>query len=515
MATAQTPVSPQGVEGIFSLVDINYFLVNKLVVLLVVILFFTVVSIVRGVRHRPFSPLASTAVKLSLLGLVLLYFEATLTGYPNYSRILARVQSVIVLICLAKLVIYVLVEMILALRRHGEVPMLLRDAIRLAVYLVAAVASLRLVFQVDLSAVITTTTVLTAAIAFAMQTTLSNAFYGFSVQIDPLMSRGTWVTIPEKNLFGEIVNVGFRYITLRTLENNQVLVPNSVVVQSVISTHGSSAMPATERAAQTMTIVLPYEMPPEQARSLLLDVAQTEPLVLKEPVPVVRLQSLSDSGILYLFKFWIADPLQRNLALDALQTKAWYAVHRSGWGFPFPHRQIIQSTPREPFPFSRQDLLDGLRHASLFDALSDVEAQRLADGALLRVFAPGEAAVRQGDNGSSLFFVLRGELDVLVDGRQVATLGSGRMFGEMSLLTGEPRRATVRATTECMLAEVPKEALAELLQQNEKLMERLGEALERHLSSTRELVELRPEQDAMQRKSTDYLNILKLFFGRR
>jgi len=179
MATVQTPISPQGVEGIFSLVDINYFLVNKLVVLLVVILFFTVVAIVRGVRRRPLSPLAPTAVKLSLLGLVLLYFEATLTGYPNYSRILARVQSVIVLICLAKLVIYVLVEMILALRRHGEVPMLLQDAIRLAVYLVAAVASLRLVFQVDLSAVITTTTVLTAAIAFAMQTTLSNAFYGF------------------------------------------------------------------------------------------------------------------------------------------------------------------------------------------------------------------------------------------------------------------------------------------------------------------------------------------------
>lgn len=515
MATAQTPGSSQGVEGIFSLVDINYFLVNKLVVLLVVILFFTVVAIVRGFQRRPLSPLAPTAIQLSLLGLVLLYFEATLTGYPNYSRILARVQSVIVLVCLAKLVIYVLVDMVLAIRRHGEVPMLLRDAIRLAVYLVAAIASLRLVFQIDLSAVITTTTVLTAAIAFAMQTTLSNAFYGFSVQIDPLMSRGTWVTIPEKNLFGEIINVGFRYITLRTLDNNQVLVPNSAIVQCVITTHGSSMTPVAERTAQTLTIALPYELPPEQARHLLLDVVHSEPLVLKEPPPVVRLQTLADSSINYLVKFWVADQMQRGLAFDAIQTKAWYAVHRAGWGFPFPHRQIVQSEPREPFPFSRQELLDGLRCAHLFDALHDDEAQRLADGALLRVFAPGEAAVRQGDDGSSLFFVLRGELDVLVDGQQVATLGSGRMFGEMSLLTGEPRRATVRATTECMLAEVPKEALAELLQHNEKLLERLGEALKRHQSSIMEQVRLQPEQDDTQSKPTDYLNILKSFFGRR
>ncbi|CAH2031918.1 mechanosensitive ion channel family protein [Trichlorobacter ammonificans] len=516
MAAAQAPIpaGSQGSEGILSLVDINYFLVNKLVVLVGVILFFTVVAVVGRIRRRPCPSQVAGTIKLSLLGLLLLYFEATLTDFPNYRLILARLQSVIVLVCLARLVIYLLVDMALALRRHGEVPMLLRDAIRLAVYLVAAIASLRLVFQVDLSAVITTTTVLTAAIAFAMQTTLSNAFHGFSVQIDPLMGRGTWITIPEKNLFGEIVNVGFRYITLRTLDNNQVLVPNSVAVQSIITTHGSSLVPAAERAAQTLTIGLPYELPPEQARSLLLKILRDEPRVLDEPQPVVRLQTLADSSIVYLLKFWIADPVQRGITFDALQTKAWYAVHRAGWGFPFPHRQIVTATPREPFPFSRQELLDGLRQSHLFSALSDGEAQLLADGALLRVFAPGEAAVRQGDEGSSLFFVLSGSLEVLADDRQVALLERGRMFGEMSLLTGEPRRATVRAVSECMLAEVPKQALAELLQRNERLLEQLSEALERHRGGIREHAAQRTEQDSDRRRA-DYLSVLKSFFGRR
>lgn len=501
-------------QGMLSLVDLNFILVNKLVVLVVVILFFTTVTVVRRVQGKSLSSLAPTALKLSLLGLVLLYFEATLTGYPNYSLILARLQSVIVLICLAKLVIYVLVDMMLSLRRHGDVPMLLRDAIRLAVYLAAGIVSLRLVFQVDLSAVITTTTVLTAAIAFAMQTTLSNAFYGFTVQIDPLMTRGSWITIPEKNLFGEIVNVGFRYITLRTLDNNQVLVPNTVVVQSVVTTHGSIRETAQERAALTLTIGLPYELPPEQAKELLLQVLQEERLVLDEPQPVVRLQTMNDSSIVYLLKFWLADPAQRNLALSELQTKAWYAVHRSGWSFPFPHRQLVTAPLKESFPNQRDEILAGVRQSHLFDVLTADEVAHFVDSAKMRSFAPGEAAVRQGDAGSSLFFVLRGEMRVEVDGSEVARLGQGRMFGEMSLLTGEPRKATVRACTEAILAELSKSVIAELMDSNDKLMERLGEALSRHTASNQQQHEQQVESGSGERSPVDYLKRLRDFFGK-
>lgn len=501
-------------QDVLSLVDLNFFLVNKLVVLVVVILFFVGVTVVRRVQGKPLSPLAPTALKLSLLGLVLLYFEATLAGYPNYRLILARLQSVIVLICLAKLAIYILVDMILTLRRHGEVPMLLRDAIRLAVYLIAAIASLRLVFQIDLSTVITTTTVLTAAIAFAMQTTLSNAFYGFTVQIDPLMAHGNWISIPEKGLFGEIVNVGFRYITLRTLDNNQVLVPNAVVVQSIVTTHGSPQEAAQERAATTLTIGLPYELPPEQAKAILRLVLHEEPLVLPEPPPVVRLQSLSDSSISYLMKFWLADPAQRNLALSELQTKAWYAVHRAGWSFPFPHRQIVTTPAKEPFPNQRAVIMAGLRQSHLFDVLSAEEVLLFADSALVRPYAPGEIAVQQGDQGSSLFFVLQGEMTVEMNGREVARIEQGRMFGEMSLLTGEPRRATVRACSEVLLAELPKAAIADLIDKNDKLMERLSEALTRHSVGSRAQLDRQEDEAAAERSPVEYLKRLKAFFGK-
>ena len=509
------PTPSTGVLGQFSMADLNFFLINKFFVLLVVLLFFTVIIILRRYQGREVPAVARTSLKLSIFGLVLLYFEITLTGLSSYRVFLESIQSIIVLVCLAKLTIYITLDVVLALRRHGEVPMLLRDAIRLAVYLAAGIVSLRLVLNVDISSVITTTTVLTAAIAFALQNTLANAFNGFTVQIDSQMPIGSWITIPEKNLFGLIVNVGFRYTTLRTLDNNLVMVPNTLLVQSVVSTHGNSSTPAPERSALTTTIALPYELPPEQARALLLGVLHEERLVLNDPPPQVRLQTLADSSINYLLRFWIADPALCYIALDAVQTKCWYAVHRAGWGFPYPHRQIISSEPRKPLTFSREDLLIGLLQSPLFGVLNDQEATFLAEGAAVKYFAPGEAAVRQGDPGSSLFFILQGEMQVMVDGHEVAILGAGRMFGEMSLLTGDPRRATVRARKESVLAEISKESLSSLLKTHEKLLEAMSETLARHEAEINAHKANLQESEEVAPRASDYLSRLREFFGRR
>jgi len=500
---ADSPVS--------SLIDVNFILINRIVVLAATLLFFSVVLLVRRTRGQEITSLITTPIKLALLGFLLLYGEMALSAIPSYRALLEGVQTVIVLLCLAKLAIYLIVDIYLRLHTQAEVPSFLRDAVRLVVYLAAAMISLRLVFKIDVSAIVTTTTVITAVIAFAMQSTLTNALSGFSIQTDKLLSRQNWISVKEKGLFGEIVNVGFRYTTLRCLDNTLDMVPNSLIMQSVVTFYGNAD--TDDKPSLVLDVMLGYDTPPERAKELLRKVLLDEPEVLDTPEPLVRLHSLSDSGITYHLRFWISDPSRKFIVQDIIYSQVWYVVNREGSSFPFPHRQIIAAEAKPPFEFSRDHIAAELRQSELFAILDEETIVSLAEKVPMRVFGPGEVIVRQGQRGSSLFIVLKGGLDVSVDDAPVGSICEDSFFGEMSLLTGEPRRATVRATCEVWLAEVTKELMEPLLRVNPAVMEMLSTILADREQRTSVSVTGRKGHISEPSRREDYLRRLQQFFG--
>jgi ABC-type multidrug transport system ATPase subunit len=112
--------------------------------------------------------------------------------------------------------------------------------------------------------------------------------------------------------------------------------------------------------------------------------------------------------------------------------------------------------------------LDKLRSIPLFAAVSDQALDALAGRLALERHAPGEDIVRQGDPGDRMYIIKRGQVDVLVGAegaeRKVNTLGEGDYFGEMALLAGEPRSATVRAATPTELFGLGQEDFTELVE---------------------------------------------------
>ncbi len=494
-----------------SLIDVNFILINRIFVLAVTLLFFTSIYFIRRSRSQEIHPRILAPIKLTLFGLLLLYAELAMSGLPRYQSALQSIQTVVVLICLAKLVNYVIIDIYLRIHTQREVPTFIRDTVRLIVYLAAGIISLRLVFKIDVSAIVTTSAVITATIAFAMQNTLANALSGFSIQTDNLLARQNWISIKEKNIFGEIINVGFRYTTLRTLENSLIMVPNSVIMQSIVTHHGT--MESDDKPAIQVDVMLGYDMPPERAKLLLQQVLKDEPEVLGSPEPVVRLIALNDSGITYQLKFWIDDPSGKIRVQDAIYSRAWYSVNRAGYSFPFPHRQIITAEAKQPFEFSRGHIADELRQSELFSVLDEGTINVLADRAPMEVFGAGEVVVRQGDGGSSLFIVLKGTLEVSVDEKIVGTIHEDSFFGEMSLLTGEPRSATVRAASEVWLAEVTKELLEPILGANPTVMETLSTILaEREVRTRASQATSSDAAASSSLRREDYLQRLKLFF---
>jgi small-conductance mechanosensitive channel len=493
-----------------SLIDVNFILINRIFVLAVTLLFFTVIYCIRRARSQEIHPRILSPIKLALFALMLLYAELAMSSMPSYQTFLQKVQTIIVLICLAKLVNYLVIDIYLRIHTQREAPTFVRDTIRLVVYLAAGIISLRLVFKIDISTIVTTTTVITATIAFAMQSTLANALSGFSIQTDNLLARQNWISVKEKNIFGEIINVGFRYTTLRNLSNYLILVPNSVIMQNIVTCHGTRE--TVDKPAMQVDVMLGYDMPPEMAKILLLQAVRDDSEVLALPEPLVRLTALNDSGITYQLSFCIEDPSGRIRVQDAIYSRVWYAVNRAGYSFPFPHRQIITSEAKQPFEFSRGHIAAELRQSELFAVLDDITIIALAEKAPVKIFGAGEVVVHQGDGGSSLFIVLKGTLDVSVDDVIVGSIQEDSFFGEMSLLTGEPRSATVRASNEVWLAEVKKESLEPILTSSPSVLETLSHILAEREARTRASQETSDDSATSSRRKEVYLKRLKLFF---
>ena len=87
-----------------------------------------------------------------------------------------------------------------------------------------------------------------------------------------------------------------------------------------------------------------------------------------------------------------------------------------------------------------------MRRIDLFRDLAPDQAERLGRLARPLIAVPGDKLVRKGERGDSVFFISSGAVEVILPGEPV-TLGRGDIFGEMALMTGEPRRADVTAVT--------------------------------------------------------------------
>jgi len=489
----------------------RFLLSNETLLLLVPLAFFLLVAIVRAVTGKdlPMSKVWVT-IKSALFGIFLASVMGPFKVPVESTPYILEIHGLIMLLCWANMVAYLLVDTYLHHRMKGKVPSFLRDLFLLGVYLFFGGTALRVIFDINMASILTTTTLLTAALAFAMQTSLANIISGFQIQADEAFRRGTWIWIKEKDITGEIVNVGFRYSTVRTLEDHLVHVPNHYMTQNVVHTIGSR--PGGPPPVN-LKVLLDYAFPPERAKAILLDALLDEPGILREPAPWVKVDGFMDSGIHYNLRFYLEDYATHLEALDRILRRVWYAVTREGQTFPYPHREIVRKEPAPPFRMDAGAIRRSLRGIELFSPLGEEDLDALVPHVRLRVYGSGETVVRQGEEGDSLFVNLSGNLDVSVDGQAVGSLSGGDFFGEMSLLTGEKRRATVIAVDEVRLVEISKEAIGPIIRTSPSVLEGLSAALENRLQKILTAQQVRKVVDEAPSLNDALLHKLRRFFG--
>ena len=345
-------------------------------------------------------------------------------------------------------------------------PNIVQDAIIIALFALAAMLFLQ-------ERMLATTAVGAVILGFALQDTLGNLFAGLAIQIEKPFRVGHWVTIGGQ--IGLVSEITWRATKIRTKAGNFVIVPNSVLARESITNYSE---PTLETRVE-VEVGASYDTPPNEVKATLSVALRDEPLIVHDRAPEVLVVDFGSSAIIYRVRAWTRDFEADERIRDRVRTLIYYAFRRDGISIPYPiqveiHRDEALTPVRDTAAMA-----EALGAVEIFAAFTDRQRHELADAARPTRYAAGEMIVREGDDGSSLFVVRSGEASVTLDEAEgeIAHLGPGAFFGEMSLLTGEPRTATVTAATDCELIEIGADAFRRLVLPDPALAERITSAV--------------------------------------
>jgi small-conductance mechanosensitive channel len=257
-----------------------------------------------------------------------------------------------------------------------------------------------------------------------------------------------------------------------------------VIANAVLGKETIEVAPQNNLNARLVNFSAVYTTSPAKTAQIDREAIRQVENVSQKIRPIVRIRNLGDSGIEWEVKYWPENYALFNDTDALIRQSIWYAFQREGLHFAYPTRTIYREEKLEEVTFeeyvtSASEYLDTV---PIFAPLSDEETQKLAKSSTRRIFAPGEMIVRKGQEGGSMFVIVRGSVKVQLpspDGpKTINNLRTNDFFGEMSLLTGEPRSANVIADEETDVLQIRKTAIKPLFEANPELMKAISEIVE-------------------------------------
>jgi small-conductance mechanosensitive channel/CRP-like cAMP-binding protein len=454
-----------------------------------------------------------------------LFLAALAAAFEDGSARLHRDLSLAALALSGVGLIYLADYLLFAVLLSGRfrLPMIIRHVLMVASSFIY-VLFLFSYFQVDLTGLVATSAVFTMVLGLSLQDTLGNIIGGMALQFDKSIEVGDWIKVGD--LTGQVSEITWRYTAVESSRWHTVVIPNSAILRGQVAVVGRrKGKPLYERREIYFNVGL--LTPPADVIRVMNEGIQKDAFknVATEPKPNCIIVDLSKDVGSYCIRYWLTDLAADTSTDSMMRTKLYFILKRAGIPLATPSYDI-QMTQRsreaeaEALAAELRERLDALSDVHLFDGLSESERQRLARQMSQAPFAKGEILTKQGTEAHWLYIIVKGEAVVRVekDGveAEVARLRAGDFFGEMSLMTGEKRSATVIAETEVDCLRLDKEAFEELLQSRPQIAEEVAELIARRrtllvaLSEDVDREALRRQQEA---HKEDLLAAIRAFFA--
>ena len=467
-----------------------------------------------------------TAVTMFVPGLVLIFLSAvpTTLGLSSAARAIHAVGLLLGAFGLVKLSSIFVFDVVLRLTPFSP-PQVVRD---LLVALGYASAGVWLLSRngMALSGIVATSAIVTGVIVFSLQDSLANILGGLVLQIDKSFYVGDWIKIDQTS--GLVKEITWRHIAIETRNWDTIIIPNSVLIKSQVLVVGQrSGQPVQQR--RWIYFNVDFRVPPTEVIRVVTEALEAETVegAAAEPKPNCILMDFKESYCQYAARYWLSD-LERDDPTDSLvRTRIFLALQRAGIPLSVPayttfveeRNQERQQLHQEREIQSRLGALE-LARVELFQTMNEGERRKLAECLRFAPFMKGEVMTRQGAEAHWLYIITKGSAEVVLtvdsgERKRVSVLQAGDFFGEMSLLTGVPRQATVKALEDSECYRLDRIAFGDILRARPEIAQHLSEVLARRkveLDAVRQDLDAAAQSRMLERhQQSIFENIYKMF----
>jgi len=402
-------------------------------------------------------------------------------------------------------------------------PRIMRDLLIAFSYIIIAITLLSR-GGVDLTGIVATSAVITAVVGFSLQDTLGNVMGGMALQMERSISVGDWIRVDQQE--GRVVEIRWRQTSIETRNWDTVVIPNSVLMKGQVLLLGRRTG-APRQHRQWVYFNIDFRFAPTDVIATVETALRAEPIenVASEPAPHCLAIDFKDSYITYAARYWLTDLALTDPTDSVVRQRVYFALRRAGIQLSIPAQTLFITEDDERRRERKhveeiEQRVKALSRVELFHTLTDEERRALAERMTVAPFVKGEAMTRQGAEAHWLYIMTEGDAEVriAVDGnlnKKVADLHAGDFFGEMGLMTGERRFATVIALTDAECYRLDKQSFQDILQRRPELAEDISHILARRrveLDAVREGLNEEAKRKRMSHTQGDLLRRIRDFF---
>ena len=410
-----------------------------------------------------------------------------------------------------------------------EYPDILHDVVVGAAYIVAFVFLMHR-SGVDVTSIAATSAVVTAVVGLSLQATLGNVVGGISLQLDDSINEGDWVELDNKTQ-GLVKKIRWRHTVLETRDWDTLIVPNGQLMTQSIKVLGKRAgRPVQHRMWVYFNVDFRY--PPAEVMRAVNESLQSAPIegAAEEPKPECICYDLArenrESYCYYAVRYWLTDLARDDPTSSLVRERIYAALRRAQVPLAIPATTVFVSADDAEHRERKrtrelESRMDALSAVDLFANLSEDERHILASSARLAPFSAREIITRQGAAAHWLYVLLKGKAAVRVttpEGqvRQVALLEAPNFFGEMALMTGQRREATVVAESDVECLRVDRKDLEGIIKQRPEIASEISGVLATRrveLAAVREGLDSDAKQQRLSSEHSRILHSIQEFFA--